>query len=233
MQCSAGGEESIGRERQFGLAACRAGGHGKQRAGRSRRRAGSHIRSAARPRTAWWQFDWRHGLRVCVCVSLCGRGTREVGGVFRTRAGMTGCSCDMLQVTSVYACDKEDGRGDRIWTHSWLMHTHTHAEAGISGTNVKAYICPALILMHDEIESHWRTAGLNPNGPKNIRSTRSHLKPQRGLILYGFWLDDRKDGLTFRGADLERLMRGHVVLFNSLTHLCIHIHTHTLEESLF
>ncbi len=139
MQCSAGGEESIGRERQFGLAACRAGGHGKQRAGRSRRRAGSHIRSAARPRTAWWQFDWRHGLCVCVCVCVCGRGAREVGGVLGTRAGMTGCSCDMLQVTSAYACDKEDGRGGHIWTHSWLMqlrvwpsthtHTHTHTES--------------------------------------------------------------------------------------------------------
>ncbi len=183
MQCSAGGEESIGRERQFGLAACRAGGHGKQRAGRSRRRAGSHIRSAARPRTAWWQFDWRHGLCVCVCVCVCGRGAREVGGVLGTRAGMTGCSCDMLQVTSAYACDKEDGRGGHIWTHSWLMQlrvwpsTHTHTQrAGISGTNVKAYICPALILMHDGIESHTQTTGLNRTGPLCHHRNKLHFK---------------------------------------------------------
>ncbi len=78
---------------------------------------------------------WLAAWSLCVCV--CGRGAREVGGVLGTRAGMTGCSCDMLQVTSAYACDKEDGRGGHIWTHSWLMqlrvwpstHTHTHTES--------------------------------------------------------------------------------------------------------
>lgn len=135
VQRSAGGKESIERERQFGLAACRAGGHSKQRAGRSRRGAARHIRSAAKPRTAWWQFDWRRGVRAC------GRGGRRC---FRDTSGNDRM---FLRVTSQRRREREKRRGGHIWTHSWLMQLRvrprTRAELEYQNSHLSGPNCDA------------------------------------------------------------------------------------------
>lgn len=155
----------------------------------------------------------------------------EVGGVLGTRAGTTGCSCDPLRVTSQREWEREKRRGGHIWTHSWLMQLRVRPRARTLSWN-KRREYQSSHLSGPNCDAWWDC--VSHAGPIWCESYIRGLKPfERGILtLTGFRLDDSKDGLTFRGEDLQRLMRGHGVLFNSHTLLQRRTHTYAYASTL-